>query len=147
MLPPQIHHIIVLTTMLMEKQKTIKTWLKYLTLNLHEQLWPNVPQSRLGRPNRELVSTIPPNFLVAPQRRRLGKDFQISTPFTLGCAIASCIVLKWKILKSCHILWKDEIPWRCKPRAHISTFLLTAAGSSFGNFINCFSSKSSDVSK
>ena len=67
--------------------------------------------------------------------------FSILNTFHAGCAIASCIVSKWKILKSCHILWKDEIPWRCKPRAHISTFLLTAAGSSFGNFINCFSSK------
>ena len=56
-----------------DNQNLIKNIL--LTLNLHEQLWPNVPQSRLGRPNRELVSTIPPNFLAAPQRRRLGRNF------------------------------------------------------------------------
>ena len=55
--------------------------------------------------------------------------------------LCNCILYCVEMLKSCHILQKDEIPWRCKPRAHISTFLLTAAGSSFGNFINCFSSK------
>ena len=53
-----------------DNQNLIKNIL--LTLNLHEQLWPNVPQSRLGKPNRELVSTIPPNFLVPPQRHLLG---------------------------------------------------------------------------
>ena len=55
--------------------------------------------------------------------------------------MCNCILYCVEMLKSCHILQKDEIPWRCKPRAHISTILLTAAGSSFGNFINCFSSK------
>ena len=52
--------------------------------------------------------------------------------------MCNCILYCVEMLKSCHILQKDEIPWRCKPRAHISTILLTAAGSSFNNFLNCF---------
>ena len=143
---------IVLTTMLMEKQKTTKTWLKCPSYLKHawtivakcasEQTWETKSRACVNDSSQLFgcTSEAPP-----------WKEFLNLNTFHAG--LCNCILYCVEILKSCHILQKDEIPWRCKPRAHISTILLTAAGSSFNKLFSsraqmfqnksCFPSKPS----